>query len=38
MTSVEAPGVGEVFEEIKANTDGIEDFLPRELWKDYMLS
>ena len=28
--------VGEVFEEIKANPDGIEDFLPRELWKDYM--
>ena len=28
--------VREVFEEINANTEGIEDFLPRELWKDYM--
>lgn len=24
--------VSEVFEEIRANEDGIEDFLPRERW------
>ena len=28
--------VSEVFEEIRATEAGIEDFLPRERWKDYI--
>ena len=28
--------VGEIFEEITANETGVEDFLPRESWKQYM--
>jgi hypothetical protein len=28
--------IGDIFEEIRADESGIEDFLPREVWKQYM--
>jgi hypothetical protein len=28
--------IGDIFEEIRADENGIEDFLPREVWKQYM--
>ena len=28
--------IGDICEEVRADANGIEDFLPREIWKQYM--